>query len=77
MQLLHLPSIPFPATSPSGPCPRASFIIPISNIRREFLQIQSQHHPFEPTHSKALALFALINNPYKPFSDRFSVQYLL
>lgn len=93
MQLLHLPPIPlhsqnitnhyipFLATSPLGPCPRAPSIIPISNIRHEFLQIQSQHHPdnhpFEPTYSKDLALSALTNHPYKSLSGRFSAQYLL
>jgi molecular chaperone HscB len=51
-------------------------------LRKEFLRIQSLHHPdkhpHEPAHSKALALSALINNAYKTLSDPLlRAQYLL
>jgi molecular chaperone HscB len=51
-------------------------------LRKEFLQIQSLYHPDkhpnEPTHSKALALSALINNAYKTLADPLlRAQYLL
>jgi molecular chaperone HscB len=55
--------------------------IPLSDLRREFLQTQARHHldkhPNEPTHSKARALSALINNTYKTLSDPLlRAQYL-
>jgi molecular chaperone HscB len=72
----------FPSTVPRGPPPSGPFSIPLPALRKEFLQIQSLHHPDkhpnEPAHSKALALSALINNAYKTLSDPLlRAQYLL
>ena len=72
----------FPCTLPHGPPPSGSFSIPLPALRKEFLQIQSLHHPDkhpeEPAHSRALALSALINNAYKTLSDPLlRAQYLL
>lgn len=73
----------FPNALPSGPPPSGSFIIPLSALKREFLQLQSQHHPDKYTtsrtsHSKSLALSALLNNAYKTLSDPLlRARYLL
>jgi molecular chaperone HscB len=72
----------FPSTLPHGPPPTGPFSIRLPALRKEFLQIQSLHHPDkhreEPAHSKALALSALINNAYKTLSDPLlRAQYLL
>lgn len=72
----------FPSTLPHGPPPNGPFSIPLPALRKEFLQIQSLHHPDkhpnEPAHSKALALSALINNAYKTLADPLlRAQYLL
>jgi molecular chaperone HscB len=72
----------FPSTLPRGPPPTGPFSIPLPALRKEFLQIQSLHHPDkhpnEPAHSKALALSALVNNAYKTLSDPLlRAQYLL
>lgn len=72
----------FPSTLPRGPPPNGPFDIPLPVLRKEFLQIQSIHHPDkhpeEPAHSKARALSALINNAYKTLSDPLlRAQYLL
>ena len=72
----------FPSTLPHGPPPNGPFSISLPALRKEFLQIQSLHHPDkhpnEPAHSKALALSALINNAYKTLADPLlRAQYLL
>jgi molecular chaperone HscB len=72
----------FPSTLPHGPPPNGSFSISLPTLRKEFLQIQSLYHPDkhpnEPTHSKALALSALVNNAYKTLADPLlRAQYLL
>ncbi|KEF54592.1 uncharacterized protein A1O9_09034 [Exophiala aquamarina CBS 119918] len=73
----------FPSTLPSGPPPSGSFAIPLGTLKREFLQLQSQHHPDKystsPTqHSKSLALSSLLNNAYKTLSDPLlRARYLL
>lgn len=73
----------FPTTLPSGPPPSGSFVIPLPALKREFLKLQSQHHPDKYTtsptsHSKSLALSSLLNNAYKTLSDPLlRARYLL
>jgi molecular chaperone HscB len=72
----------FPSTLPHGAPPNGPFFISLPALRKEFLQIQSLHHPDkhpnEPARSKALALSALINNAYKTLADPLlRAQYLL
>jgi molecular chaperone HscB len=72
----------FPTTLPAGPPPKGPFTVSLPSLRKEFLQLQSLHHPDkypnEPAHSKALALSALINTSYKTLSDPLlRAQYLL
>lgn len=88
---INTPSIPdisnfytlFPKTLPNGPPPSGSFHIPSGPLKREFLQLQSQHHPdkytSQPTaHQKALALSSLLNTAYKTLSDPLlRARYLL
>ncbi|KIV86570.1 Fe-S protein assembly co-chaperone HscB [Exophiala sideris] len=85
------PSIPditnfytlFPKTLSDGPPPSGSFQIPLGPLKREYLQLQSQHHPdkytSQPTaHQKALALSSLLNTAYKTLSDPLlRARYLL
>ena len=73
----------FPGTLPAGPPPSGPFTIPLPQLRREFLLLQSLHHPDKytaspTTHTKAVALSSLINNAYRTLSDPLSrAQYLL
>ena len=73
----------FPTALPSGPPPNGAFAIPLSALKREFLRLQSQHHPDKYTtspnsHSKALALSSLLNSAYKTLSDPLlRARYLL
>jgi molecular chaperone HscB len=72
----------FPSTLPHGPPPNGPFSISLPALRKEFLQIQSLHHPDkhpnEPAHSKARALSALVNNAYRTLADPLlRAQYLL
>ncbi|KIX99311.1 uncharacterized protein Z520_04887 [Fonsecaea multimorphosa CBS 102226] len=73
----------FPSTLPSGPPPGAPFDIPLPQLRREFLRLQSQYHPDKfpagtASHQKSLALSALLNNAYKTLSDPLlRARYLL
>ncbi|KAI1622148.1 hypothetical protein EDD37DRAFT_507990 [Exophiala viscosa] len=73
----------FPKTLTSGPPPSGSFRIPLGPLKREFLQLQSQHHPdkytSQPTaHQKSLALSSLLNTAYKTLSDPLlRARYLL
>lgn len=73
----------FPSTLPSGPPPSGPFAIPLPALKREFLQLQSQHHPDKYTaspggHSKSLALSSLLNSAYKTLSDPLlRARYLL
>ncbi|KIW99363.1 Fe-S protein assembly co-chaperone HscB [Rhinocladiella mackenziei CBS 650.93] len=73
----------FPSTLPSGPPPNGPFTIPHSALRREFLQLQAQHHPDKYTgsavaHEKSHALSSLLNTAYKTLSDPLlRARYLL
>src|SRR5256714_13565040 len=72
----------FPSTLPHGPPPHGPFSIALAALRKEFLQVQSLYHPdkhpYEPAHSKARALSALINDAYKTLSyPLLRAQYLL
>lgn len=70
------------STSSAEPTP-AQFTIHVPTLRKEFLRLQSLHHPDKyatgsSAHSKALALSAYINAAYKTLSDPLSrAQYLL
>jgi molecular chaperone HscB len=87
-QDLQLPDITnyytlFPRTLPAGPPPSGPFEISLSDLRREFLQLQSLHHPDKYTSSataqrKSLALSSLLNTAYKTLSDPLlRARYLL
>ncbi|KAL6243474.1 hypothetical protein RBB50_009466 [Rhinocladiella similis] len=73
----------FPNTLSAGPPPNGPFNIPLPQLKREFLLLQSQHHPdkyaSQPTaHQKALALSSLLNSAYKTLSDPLlRARYLL
>ncbi|KAE8356950.1 HSCB C-terminal oligomerization domain-containing protein [Aspergillus coremiiformis] len=72
----------FPKTLPAGPPPSAPFEIPVSDLRREFLQLQNIIHPDKyppgPTKQQAEALSARINEAYRTLSDPLArAQYLL
>ncbi|KAK5188800.1 hypothetical protein LTR72_001833 [Exophiala xenobiotica] len=73
----------FPKTLPQGPPPSGTFSVPLGPLKREFLQLQSQHHPdkytSQPTaHQKSLALSSLLNSAYKTISDPLlRARYLL
>jgi len=73
----------FPSSVPHGPPPTGPFHIHTPDLRREFLRLQSLHHPDKYTSSpvaqqKARALSALINAAYKTLSDPLlRAQYLL
>lgn len=73
----------FPHTLPQGPPPASPFHIPLSPLKREFLQLQSRFHPDKyptstPAHQKALALSSFINNAYQTLADPLlRAQYLL
>lgn len=61
----------------------AKFHIHPRELRKEFLQLQSQFHPDKyangsPAHQRAYALSTLLNNAYKTLSDPLArAQYLL
>ncbi|KIW46134.1 Fe-S protein assembly co-chaperone HscB [Exophiala oligosperma] len=73
----------FPNTLSAGPPPTGPFNIPLAQLKREFLLLQSQHHPdkytSQPTaHQKAMALSSLLNSAYKTLSDPLlRARYLL
>ncbi|KIW18717.1 Fe-S protein assembly co-chaperone HscB [Exophiala spinifera] len=73
----------FPNTLSTGPPPHGPFDIPLSQLKREFLLLQSQHHPDKYTsrptaHQKAMALSSLLNSAYKTLSDPLlRARYLL
>ncbi|KAJ5899850.1 Heat shock protein DnaJ N-terminal [Penicillium taxi] len=72
----------FPRTLPAGPPPASPFEIPASDLRREFLQIQSLIHPDKypsgETKQHAEALSARINEAYRTLLDPLHrAQYLL
>lgn len=71
----------FPLTLPSGPPPAGHFPIDVRALRREFLTLQSKHHPdLAPASLKpqAEAYSAIINDAYKTLSNPLTrAQYLL
>lgn len=68
---------------PRGPPPTGPFAIPLPSLKREFLQLQSQHHPDKspsstPSHTQSRALSSLLNTAYKTLSDPLlRARYLL
>lgn len=71
----------FPQTLPDGPPPKGHFPIDVRALRREFLGLQSKHHPDLAPASlkqKAEAYSAVINDAYKTLSNPLTrAQYLL
>ncbi|KAE8373338.1 HSCB C-terminal oligomerization domain-containing protein [Aspergillus bertholletiae] len=72
----------FPKTLPAGPPPSSPFHISVSDLRREFLQLQGIIHPDKypagPSKQQAEALSARINEAYRTLSDPLArAQYLL
>ncbi|KAE8309749.1 hypothetical protein RU639_003350 [Aspergillus parasiticus] len=72
----------FPKTLPAGPPPSSPFHISVSDLRREFLQLQGTIHPDKyppgPSKQQAEALSARINEAYRTLSDPLArAQYLL
>lgn len=72
----------FPKTIPSGPPPSSPFEIPLPELRREFLALQSLAHPDKFSQGiekqRAEALSSRINEAYRTLSDPLlRAQYLL
>jgi molecular chaperone HscB len=72
----------FPQTIPGGPPPNSPFDIPVSTLRREFLQLQALAHPDKyppgPAKDCAETLSARINEAYRTLADPLRrAQYLL
>ena len=72
----------FPKTIPAGPPPKGTFNIDLSQLRREFLQLQAQVHPDKfptgPDKAKAEGTSASINEAYKTLQNPLlRAQYLL
>jgi molecular chaperone HscB len=71
----------FPKALPAGPPPSAPFVIDLSALKREFLQLQARAHPdMHPQADKkrAEALSARINEAYKTLQNPLlRAQYLL
>lgn len=72
----------FPKTIPAGPPPASPFEIPLPQLRREFLTLQSLAHPDKyppgPAKDRAEALSARINEAYRTLADPLlRAQYLL
>ncbi|CAI7678239.1 unnamed protein product [Penicillium pancosmium] len=72
----------FPRSIPSGPPPSSPFEISISDLRREFLQLQGLIHPDKypsgDVKQHAEALSARINEAYRTLADPLQrAQYLL
>ncbi|KAJ5408213.1 hypothetical protein N7509_002096 [Penicillium cosmopolitanum] len=72
----------FPLSIPSGPPPSSPFEISISDLRREFLQLQGLIHPDKYPSGEAKqhaeALSARINEAYRTLADPLQrAQYLL
>ncbi|KAL2212442.1 Co-chaperone Hsc20 [Sarocladium strictum] len=72
----------FPETLPSGPPPAGHFPIDLRSLRKEFLLLQSRHHPdlhpSGPQKARAEGSSALINEAYKTLSNPLlRAQYLL
>jgi len=75
--------IPDSSTVTEGEHPQPAFHINSRELRKEFLQLQSLHHPDKfpagsVAHQRAYALSTLLNNAYKTLSDPLlRAQYLL
>ncbi|RJE18165.1 DnaJ domain protein [Aspergillus sclerotialis] len=72
----------FPKTIPGGPPPLSPFIIPLADLKREFLQLQNISHPDKyppgPAKQRAEALSAFVNEAYRTLVDPLNrAQYLL
>lgn len=72
----------FPKTIPGGPPPSSPFIIPLPDLKREFLQLQGISHPDKyppgPAKQRAEALSAFVNEAYRTLVDPLNrAQYLL
>jgi len=72
----------FPQTIPKGPPPASPFSISVSDLRREFLQLQNRIHPDKyaagDVKQHAEALSARINEAYRTLADPLQrAQYLL
>jgi molecular chaperone HscB len=72
----------FPQTFPAGPPPASPFSISVSDLRREFLQLQNRIHPDKypsgDIKQHAEALSARINEAYRTLADPLQrAQYLL
>lgn len=72
----------FPQTIPAGPPPASPFSISVSDLRREFLQLQNKIHPDKypsgDMKQHAEALSARINEAYRTLADPLQrAQYLL
>ncbi|KAI2785863.1 hypothetical protein POX_h09625 [Penicillium oxalicum] len=72
----------FPQTLPAGPPPHSPFEVSVSDLRREFLQLQGAVHPDKypsgAEKQRAEALSARINEAYRTLSDPLQrAQYLL
>lgn len=72
----------FPKTIPAGPPPKGTFSIDLSQLRREFLQLQARVHPDKfptgPDKAKAEGTSASINEAYKTLQNPLlRAQYLL
>ncbi len=71
----------FPASIPGGVPPGGPFRIDITQLRREFLRLQSQTHPDRhqsERKARAEAASALVNEAYKTLQDPLArAQYLL
>ncbi|EHY54912.1 hypothetical protein HRR83_005830 [Exophiala dermatitidis] len=73
----------FPTTLSAGPPPNGPFHIPLSKLKREFLQLQAHHHPDKYHHSDAAhrtarGMSSLLNTAYKTLSDPLlRARYLL
>lgn len=77
------PSLPDSSVLTDGETPKPVFHINPRELRKEFLQLQSIHHPDKfpngsVAHQRAYALSTLLNNAYKTLSDPLlRSQYLL
>ncbi|KAJ5156556.1 hypothetical protein N7492_009359 [Penicillium capsulatum] len=72
----------FPRTIPAGPPPASPFEIPVSDLRREFLQLQGAVHPDKypagAAKQHAEGLSARINEAHRTLADPLQrAQYLL
>lgn len=72
----------FPRSLPAGPPPTGAFAVPVSQLKREFLELQSGAHPDKhapgPHKAAAEALSARLNEAFRVLADPLArAQYLL